>query len=138
MLNHLTSGITKLNFKPHPNTPGKMHQPGALHPCLTFLPQAQLQLPSQLKITQSLTKNLPYRFHKPSLKYEASLILRMLSLVVRLTVTPPCVNKGNLSPLRSSSFLHCLVSNNTLHMQVSILFQVIFISSFNKHKFTKE
>ena len=113
MLNHLTSGTTKLNFKPHPNTPGRMHQPGALHPCLTFPPQAQLQLPSQRKITQSLTKNLPYRFHKRSLKYEASLIPRMLSLVVRLTVAPPCVNKGNLSPLRSSSFLHCLVSNYT-------------------------
>ena len=64
-----------------------MHQPGALHPCLTFLPQAQLQLPSQLKITQSLTKNLPYRFHKPSLKYEASLILR-ISFIFHTFVHP--------------------------------------------------
>ena len=31
---------------------------------------------------------------------EASLILRLLSLVVRPTVTPPCLNKGNLSRLR--------------------------------------
>ena len=44
---------------------------------------------------------------------EASLILRLLSLVVRPTDAPPCLNKGNLSRLRSSSFLHCLVSNYT-------------------------
>ena len=44
---------------------------------------------------------------------EASLILRPLSLVVRPTDAPPCLNKGNLSLLRSSSFLHCLVSNYT-------------------------
>ena len=42
---------------------------------------------------------------KPPLNYESSLILRALSLVIRPTVAPPCLDKGNLSPLRSSSFL---------------------------------
>ena len=44
---------------------------------------------------------------------EASLILHPLSLVVGPTDAPPCLNKGNLPPLRLSSFLHCLVSNYT-------------------------
>lgn len=38
-----------------------------------------------------------------------------LSLVVELTVAPPRLNKGNLSPLRSSSFHRCLLSIFTLH-----------------------
>lgn len=38
-----------------------------------------------------------------------------LSLVVRLTVAPPRLNKGNLSPMRSSSFHRCLLSIFTLH-----------------------
>ena len=39
--------------------------------------------------------------------YETSLITLALSLVIRLTVAPPCLNKGNLPPLRSS-LLFCL------------------------------
>ena len=61
-----------------------------------------------------LTKSSRIASAKPPLKYEASLIPHVLSLVVRLTVAPPCLNKGNLFPLRSSSFLHCLVLNYTL------------------------
>ena len=40
--------------------------------------------------------------------------LLVLSLVVRLTVALPCLNKGNLLLLRSS-FLFCLGPNYTLH-----------------------
>ena len=75
----------------------------------------QLQMPSQLKNTQNIPPDcFPYRFHKPPFKYEASLILLTLSLVVRPTVAPPCLNKGNLPPLRSS-LLFCLGLNYTLH-----------------------
>ena len=44
----------------------------------------------------------PYLFYKPPFKYGASLIPLALSLVVRPTVAPPCLNKGNLLLLRSS------------------------------------
>ena len=40
----------------------------------------------------------------------------MLSLVLRPTVVPPCLNKGNLSPLRSSHLLFCLGPNYTLRL----------------------
>ena len=59
--------------------------------------------------------NLPVWLQGTSLKYEASLVSHALSLIFRPTVAPPCLNKGNLSLLRFSSFLHCLVSNYTLH-----------------------
>ena len=39
--------------------------------------------------------------------------LSVLSLVIRPTVAPPCLNKGNLLPLRSS-LLFCLGPNYTL------------------------
>ena len=64
--------------------------------------------------SSALLTSSPIASTKPPLKYESSLILRALSLVVRPTVTPPCLNKGKLSRLRSSFFLHCLVSNYTL------------------------
>ena len=44
---------------------------------------------------------------------EASLILHPLSLVVGPTDAPPCLNKGNLPPLRLS-LLFCLGRNYTL------------------------
>ena len=47
---------------------------------------------------------IPYFFYKPPFKYEASLIPLALSLVFRLTVAPPCLNKA---PLRSF-LLFCL------------------------------
>ena len=47
-------------------------------------------------------------------KYEASLIPLRLSLVIRPTVAPPCLNKGNLPLLRSSLLLFCLGLNYTL------------------------
>ena len=55
-------------------------------------------------ITQNVLpdEHFPYRFHKPPFKYEASLIPLVLSLVVRPTVAPPCLNKGNILLLRSS------------------------------------
>ena len=56
-----------------------------------------------------LTKSSPIASGKPPLKYEAFLIPRALSLVLRPAVAPPCLNKGSLSPLRSPSFLHRLV-----------------------------
>ena len=79
-------------------------------------PPAQLQMPSQLKNTPNIPpdKRFPYRFHKPPFKYEASLIPLALSLIVRVTVTPACLNKGNLPPLRSSLLLFCLGPNYTL------------------------
>ena len=55
----------------------------------------------------------PYRFHKSPFKYEAFLIPLVLSLAVRPTVAPPCLNKGNLPPLRLS-LLFCLGPNYTL------------------------
>ena len=58
----------------------------------------------------------PLLLYKPPFKYGASLIPFALSLVVRLTVTPPCLNKGNLLPLRSSLLLFCLGPNYTLHL----------------------
>ena len=47
----------------------------------------------------------PLRFHKPPYKYEASLIPLSGQPGVRQTITPPCLNKGNLLLL---SFLFCL------------------------------
>ena len=69
-------------------------------PAQNLPPPVQLQMPSQLK-------RFPYRFHKPPFKYEASLIPLALSLVIRPTVAPPCLKRGNLPPLRSS-LLFCL------------------------------
>ena len=63
-----------------------------------------------------LTKSSHIASAKPPLKYEASRMLHTLSLVIRPTVAPPSLNNGNLSPLRSSSFLHRLVSNYTLQL----------------------
>ena len=122
MLNHLTWGMTKLNFKSHPDTQGRLHQPGTPQPLPGTLPIRPIlfipKLPSQLKITQRprLTKSSQITSAKPPLRSEAFLIPHLLSLVVRPTIVPPCLNKGNLSPLRSSSFLHCLVWNYTLHI----------------------
>ena len=62
----------------------------------------------------NLTEHFLYRFPKPPFKYEASLIPLVLSLVVRLTVTLPWLNKGNLPPLRSSLLLFCLSPNYAL------------------------
>ena len=45
----------------------------------------------------------PLSLHKHPFKYEASLIPFTPSLV--LTIAPPCLNKGNLPPLKSSPFL---------------------------------
>ena len=72
-------------------------------------PSAQWQVSSQQKNTQNIPPDwrFPYRFHKPPYKYEASLIPSALSRVVRPTVAPPCLKKGNLFLLRSS-FLFCL------------------------------
>ena len=71
LLNHLTSGKTKPNFKYRPDVPGRLHLPGTYHPLLRNLPPTtsawdllppaqnlpppvQLQMPSQLKISQNL------------------------------------------------------------------------------------
>ena len=99
---------------------------GLIDPCPeTFHP---LHLPRRL-ITPCPTTNaistkeypniwpdwlFPYHFHKPPYKYGASLIPLGLSLVLRPTVAPPCLNKGNLLPLRLS-LLFCLGLNNTLY-----------------------
>ena len=96
LLNHLSSGMTT-ELEVPPDAPGRLRQPGTPPP-LFIRPTKSSRMVSA----------------KPPLKYEPSLIPYALSLVVRPTVTPPCLNKGNLSPLRSSSFLHCLVSNYTL------------------------
>ena len=72
-------------------------------------PPAQLQVSSQQKNTQNIppdyvsliaSTNLPISMKPPW-------SLSVLSLVVRPTVAPPCLNKGNLLLLRSS-FLFCL------------------------------
>ena len=89
---------------------------GLITPCPEDLaPPAQLQMPSQLKNTPNIPpdKRFPYRFHKPPFKYEASLIPLRLSLVIRPTAAPPCLNKGHLLPLRSS-LLFCLSPIYTL------------------------
>ena len=111
-------------FKSHPDALGLLHLPGTYHPCPEDLsppapnlpPPVQLQMPSQLKITPNITPDycFPYRFHTPPFKYEASLIPLMLSLVVRPTVAPPCLNMGNLPPLKSPLLLFCLSPNYTL------------------------
>ena len=70
---------------------------------------------------------------KPPLKQEASLIPHVLSLVFKPNVAPLCPNKGNLSPLTSSSFLHCLVQNQTLHFTVEVF--IIYVLNFNLYHF---
>ena len=94
---------------------------GLITPCPEDLPPpAQLQMPSQLKNTPNIPpdKRFPYRFHKPPFKYEASLIPLRLSLVIRPTAAPPCLNKGHLLPLRSS-LLFCLSPIYTLQPALS-------------------
>ena len=98
--------------------------PGFITPCTEDLsppaqslpPLVQLQMPSQLKITQNILPDLhfPYGFHRPPFKHETSVIPLALSLDIRLTITPPCLNKGNLPLLRSSLLLFCLSPNYTL------------------------
>ena len=56
--------------------------------------------PSWLTVSLIASTNLPISMKPPC-------SLSALSLVVRLTVAPPCLNKGNLLLLRSS-FLFCL------------------------------
>ena len=78
---------------------------GLTSPCPEDLsPPAQLQMPSQLRILKTsrlinislnASKNLPINVEPPW-------SLPVLSLVLRPTVTPPCLNKGNLLLLRSS------------------------------------
>ena len=94
---------------------------GLITPCPEDLaPPAQLQMPSQLKNTPNIPpdKRFPYRFHKPPFKCEASLIPLRLSLVIRPTAAPPCLNKGHLLPLRSS-LLFCLSPIYTLQLALS-------------------
>ena len=124
---------TKLNFRSRPHAPGRLCLSGAYRPVFRNLPSptsardlsppAQLQMPSQLKNTQNIPPDqcFPYGFHKPPFKYEASLIPLVLCLVVRPPVAPPCLNKGNPLPLRSSLLLFCLRQNYTLQGQVSDL-----------------
>ena len=58
----------------------------------------------------------------------------MLSLVFKPNVAPRCLNKGNLSLLRSSSCLHCLVWNCTLHFTLEIF--IIYVLNFNLYYFS--
>ena len=102
-----------------------LHLPGTYHPLLRGLIIHCPKPPIPCSTTNAISSKehpkhpawltFPYRFHKPPFKYEASLIPLAHSLVIRPTVAPPCLNKGNLSQLRSSSFLHCLLSSCTLH-----------------------
>ena len=62
----------------------------------------------------SCPTNVSLSLPQISCKYETSLIPLSLSLVIRRTVAPPCLNKGNLPPLRSSLLLFCLGPNYTL------------------------
>ena len=119
LLNHLTSEKTKHNFSsilmlqatciylglitPCPETYHPLHPPRRL---ITPLPICQCHLNKRilksLLIDVSLTAstNLPISMKPPQ-------SLSALSLVVRSTVAPPCLNKGTLLLLRSS-FLFCL------------------------------
>ena len=87
-------------------------------PAQNLPPPAQLQMLSQLKITQNILPDycFLYRFHKPPFKYEASLIPLVLSLVIRPTVASPCLCMGNLPRLRSS-LLFFLGLNYILHWE---------------------
>ena len=88
----------------------------------TFPLPAQLQMASQLKINpkRPACLKLPVSLPQPTPlpKYAASLTLRVLSVVIRPVVAPPCLNKGNLSSLRSSSFLLCLLPSYSFHVLV--------------------
>lgn len=111
--------ITQCSETFHP-----LHLPETYHPCPEDLSlPAQLQMPSQLNKALSIPpdQRFPYRFRKPPFKCEASLIPLGLSLVVRPTVAPPRLNKGNPLPLRSSLLLFCLGRNYTSQGQVSDL-----------------
>ena len=89
-----------------------LHLPGTYHPLLRGLIIPCPKPPIPCSTTNAISSKehpkhpawltFPYRFHKLPFKYEASLIPLALSLVVRPTVAPPCLNKGNLPPLRSS------------------------------------
>ena len=86
------------------------------HPAQNLPPPVQLQMPSQPKITQNVSRtnisliastNLPLNMKSPW-----SLFCTQSGLWP--TVTPPCLNKGNLPPLRLSLLLFCLSLNYTL------------------------
>ena len=68
---------------------------------------------------QKNTQNIPPDWHFPCRFQKPPWSLSGLSLVVRLTVAPPCRNKGNL-PLLRSSFLFCLVGTIPYSFSFSI------------------
>ena len=112
-------------FRSRPDAPGWLYLPGTYQPLSRNLPPptsardltppAQLQMPSQLKNTQNIppnvsliaSTNLPLNMKSPW-----SLFCTQSGLWP--TVTPPCLNKGNLPPLRLSLLLFCLSLNYTL------------------------
>ena len=120
LLNHLTSEKTKYNFsstlmlqdgciylghiKPCPETYHPLHPPRRL---ITPLPNYKCHLNKRiLKISCLIDISLITFTNLPvSMKLPCS--LSALSLVIRLTIAPPCLNKGNLLLLRSS-FFFCL------------------------------
>ena len=103
-------------FRSRPDAPGRLYLPGTYQALPRNLPPptsvrdlpppAQLQMPSQLKNTQNIppnvslvaSTNLPLNMKPPW-----SLFCTQSGLWP--TVAPPCLNKGNLPPLRSSLLL---------------------------------
>ena len=103
---------------PCPETSHPLHLPRTYHPCPGDLSPPTQNLPPRIQTNAISIKDYPKRStrlpHKSPFKYEASLIPLALSLVVRPTAAAPCLNKGNLPPLRLS-LLFCLGRNYTVH-----------------------
>ena len=95
---------------PCPETFYPLRLPGRLNtPCPTTNAISTKKIPKTshlINVSLITSTNLPINMEPPW-------SLSGLSLLVRPTVFPPCLNKGNLLPLRSS-LLFCLVPNYTL------------------------
>ena len=114
MLNHLTSGKTKQNFRSRPDAPGRLYLSGTYHPLSRNLtPPTPAQkiyhpcptaMPSQPKTTQNIPadERFPYHLHKPPYKYGASLISLQAQPGRWADCRPSLPEKGNLLLLRSS------------------------------------
>ena len=96
---HLSGTYQPLSRNLPPPTPAqKTYHPLPNYKC--HLNKRILKISHLINVSLITSTNLPISMKPPS-------SVSALSLVVRLTVTPPCLNKGNLLLLRLS-FLFCL------------------------------
>ena len=101
LLNHLTSGKTKRNFKSHPNAPGLLHLPGIYHPLPGGLITPCPKPPTTCSTTNAISsKEYPKRPAWLTFPLIASTNLP-LNMKPPWSVLHAAWSLGRLSPLRA-------------------------------------